>query len=347
MGALKAVDFFCSGGGMSYGLSLAGINVIAGIDIDIACKETYVHNIPTSKFIHEDITKLKKKDLGKYIGLKRNDKNLIFIGCSPCQFWSIINTDKAKSRNSRNLLKEFERFVIYYKPGYVVIENVPGIYYKREESGLNGFIDKLKRLKYLVEYNISNLNNYGVPQNRKRFTLIAGRNIKNPIKLQSDENNRPIVLDFIGQQNGIIPIQAGYRDDTDFIHTASTLSKINLKRIKSTPINGGLREAWANTSLQLETYKKRDNNSFRDTYGRMSWDKPAPTITTKFFSLSNGRFGHPDEDRAISLREGARLQTFPDSFKFKSNTIGGIAKIIGNAVPPEYAKRIGQAIIKG
>ncbi len=110
--------------------------------------------------------------------------------------------------------------------------------------------------------------------------------------------------------------------------------------------NGGNRVSWANTDLQLETYKKRDKGSFTDTYGRMSWNKPAPTITTKFLSISNGRFGHPEEDRAISLREGATLQTFPKEFVFKTISIGVTAKIIGNAVPPEYARRIGNAILE-
>ena len=133
-------------------------------------------------------------------------------------------------------------------------------------------------------------------------------------------------------------------DDSDFIHTVSKLSEKNLKRIKLTKKNGGNRLTWAKSELQLETYKKRNNNSFQDIYGRMYWDKPAPTITTKFNSISNGRFGHPDEDRGLSLREGAALQTFPKNFIFKTVGMLATAKIIGNAVPPVYAKKIGESI---
>lgn len=146
-------------------------------------------------------------------------------------------------------------------------------------------------------------------------------------------------------QNGFPKISAGHKDESEFMHTTSGLSNKNLERIRKTGINGGTRADWAETELQLETYKKRSKNSFKDTYGRIYWDKPAPTITTKFHSISNGRFGHPEEDRALSLREGATLQTFPKNFVFKTNSIGATARIIGNAVPPEYARRIGEAII--
>jgi DNA (cytosine-5)-methyltransferase 1 len=131
------------------------------------------------------------------------------------------------------------------------------------------------------------------------------------------------------------------------MHTTAGLSEDNIKRLKLTPKNGGSRGSWANTELQIEAYKKNKSNvSFNDTYGRMSWNKPAPTITTKFFSISNGRFAHPDEDRPISLREGATLQTFPKTYKFIGNSIASIARMIGNAVPPSYAKNLGITIIK-
>lgn len=343
---IKAVDFFCSGGGMSYGLTKAGIDVIAGIDIDSKCKETFETNIPAAKFIHADVKKLKTADLLKYVNIKVNDDNMIFIGCNPCHFWTIINTDKTKSQESRNLLMDFKRFVNYYNPGYVIVENVPGILSRKEESGLDRFVVGLERKGYKIEYKVVNLNNYGVPQNRKRFSLIATRVNDKPIFPKPIKGRQAVVEDFIGEHKGFKKIKAGNIDKTGFLHTTARLSETNLKRIKRTPKNGGTRLAWANSGLQLNTYKKRDKNSFKDVYGRMSWGKPAPTITTKFYSLSNGRFGHPEEDRAMSLREGATLQTFPKSFVFKTNNMGGTAKIIGNAVPPEYARRIGLSILK-
>jgi len=344
---LKAVDFFCSIGGMTYGFREAGIDVIAGIDIDNSCKETYEFNNPGSKFIQADVMDLSFEDLKKQTGIKENDDNLVFIGCSPCQFWSIINTVKTKSEKTKNLLTDFQRFVEHFKPGYVVVENVPGILKKAEQSGLNNFIRMLEEGgKYKVDKGIINANHHGVPQNRRRFTLIASR-IKKDISLpETKKENKNIVKNFIGVWNGFPKIKAGHVDKTKLKHTAAALSDNNINRIKLTPKNGGTREAWGkDTNLQIDAYRGKDQ-SFRNVYGRISWDKPAPTITTRFNSLSNGRFGHPEENRALSLREGATLQTFPKSYDFKEKSSGRIARQIGNAVPPELAKVIAKQLIQ-
>ena len=343
---LKAIDFFCSGGGMSFGLQQAGVDVIAGIDFDPDCKETYEANIKGAKYILADVEKLKEKDLSKQIDIKKNDDSLILVGCSPCQYWTIIRTDKNKSQKSKNLLHEFHRFVKYYNPGYVVVENVPGILNKHKESGLDKFVKALEKQGYVVHKEIVNLNKYGVPETRKRFSLIANRVTSKEI-FPKPSNSCPTVADFIGKKNGFAKVSAGHKDNTDFMHSVAGLSDTNIKRLNLTPKNGGTRHAWANTDLQIDAYKKKGRNiSFNDTYGRMSWDKPAPTITTKFFSISNGRFAHPEENRAISLREGATLQTFPKTYKFIGNSTAKIARMIGNAVPPLFAKQIGKTIIK-
>lgn len=343
---LKAIDFFCSGGGMSFGLQQAGIKVIAGIDFDPECKETYEANIKGAKYILADVGKLKEKDLQNEVDIKKNDDNLVLVGCSPCQYWTIIRTTKEKSKESKNLLHEFHRFVKYYNPGYVVVENVPGILGKHKESGLDKFVTALEKQGYNVQYEIVKLNEYGVPETRKRFSLIANRVTDKKI-FPKPRRTKPIVADFIGKKNGFKKISAGHKDSTKFMHSAAGLSDINIKRLKMTPKNGGTRHAWAHTDMQLEAYKKKGRDiSFNDTYGRMSWNKPAPTITTKFFSISNGRFAHPEENRAISLREGATLQTFPKTYKFIGSSIATIARMIGNAVPPLFAKQIGKAITK-
>ena len=131
MSKLKAVDFYCGGGGMSLGMSQAGISVLAGIDNESKCKTTYELNIEGAKFIEADVFELKEKELARELGLKRNDNSLVLIGCSPCQYWSIINTDKKKSAKSKNLLIEFQRFARYLNPGYIVVENVPGVLRKK------------------------------------------------------------------------------------------------------------------------------------------------------------------------------------------------------------------------
>jgi DNA (cytosine-5)-methyltransferase 1 len=162
----KAVDFFCGGGGMSYGMQKAGVKVLAGIDYEPTCKETYEANIKDAEFILADVFNLTAKDLQKKLNLQKNDDELILIGCSPCQFWSIINTDKNKSEKSKNLLVEFRRFVEYFKPGYVVVENVPGVLRKKEESGLASFISWLeeKQNGYKVHFDVHNVSDYGVAQ---------------------------------------------------------------------------------------------------------------------------------------------------------------------------------------
>jgi len=332
---LKAIDFFCSGGGMTYGMRMAGINVIAGIDIDKEVRKTYEVNNPESKFIHKDIFDLDEFELEKMLGIKKDDDDMIFIGCSPCQYWSIIRTNKEKSKKSKDLLKEFHRFVKYYNPGFVVVENVPGIERKSLESGLKEFIEDLKKRGYTVHYDIFNLNEYGVPQTRKRFSLIASRVIKEKI-IPEKSAFKPTVRDFIGEHNGFPKVEAGYKDDSDFLHTVAKLSQDNLLAIKNTKPGG----------VPAKKRLKFKGNGFKDSYGRMEWDKPAPTITTKFYSLSNGRFGHPEEHRALSLREGATLQTFPKEYKFIAKSNVAIARMIGNAVPPEFARRIGEAIKK-
>jgi DNA (cytosine-5)-methyltransferase 1 len=344
---LKAVDFFCSGGGMSYGMQNAGIQILAGIDFDLNCKKTYEANIQGAEFIPADVFDLKEIDLEEKLSLKKNDDELILIGCSPCQFWSIINTDKTKSARSKNLLIEFSRFVKYFRPGYVVVENVPGVLRRKEESGLNEFIEWLSNNGYAnPHFKVHNVNDYGVPQNRKRFTLIASRISAEEIKPVELDGEKAVVKDVLGVDKGFPKIEAGTRDLSDFLHTVPSISDINKKRLKKVEKDGGNRLGFANDpELQLKCFEGKDD-SFKDTFGRLWWNRPAPTITTKFFSISNGRFVHPDEDRALSIREGAVLQSFPLSYKFKGSSIANIARMIGNAVPPQYATALGKAIIQ-
>jgi DNA (cytosine-5)-methyltransferase 1 len=340
---LKAVDFFCSGGGMTCGLSQAGIKVIAGIDNDPTCKETYERNNRGAKFILADIFSLKEKDVQETLSLKINDDDLVLIGCSPCQFWSIIRTDKTKSANSKYLLLEFERFVNYFNPGYVLVENVPGILAKKDRSGLDLFITNLKDRGYEVHYEIVNMNDYGVPQNRRRFSLLASRLQKKPVFPKVSEGDGPTVADVLGVKNGFHKIEAGHQDQTPFYHTTARLTKINLLRLKKTPRNGG---SWLSWSKDKKLKRKLYSGiGFIDNYGRMKWEKPAPTITTKFVSVSNGRFAHPDENRGISIREGATLQTFPMDYIFHCDSITIAARIIGNAVPPRFARLLGKTIV--
>lgn len=337
---LKAVDFFCSIGGVSLGFKQAGIKVLGGIDIDSSCKETYEKNIG-AKFLPADVSNLDKKEVGKTFKIRRNQNNLIFVGCSPCQYYSNIKTDKTKSCSTRLLLADFQEFVDYYRPGYVFIENVPGLDSK-PESPLGQFKSFLKENGYVFNDDVLNAKYYGVPQNRRRYVLIASRVKQKLVLPEADKKNIKTVRQAIGDTNTFPEISHGTNDISHFNHSAAKLSPINLKRIKKTSHNGGGRMDWKGTPIDVPCYKDHDGHT--DVYGRMYWDKPSPTITTRFVSYSNGRYGHPEQDRAISLREGATLQSFPEDFVFYSDSQGTVAKMIGNAVPPQLAKKIAESL---
>ena len=338
---LQAIDFFCGAGGLTYGLRTAGIHVLAGIDNDKLCKATFEKNNKGTIFLERDITKYSPVSFKQDLKIKRNNDNMIFAACAPCQFWSNIYTNREKSESTRSLILDFQKFVHYFKPGFVVVENVPGILSKKP---MELFIRSLEKNKYYMEYSIIDMSLYGVPQKRKRFTLIASRISK--ISLPEPKGKQLTVRNVLGKANGFPQTKAGTKDATNFLHSTSQLSKKNIQRLKMTKKNGGNRSTWANKKrFQLPCYSIK-KNIFSDTYARMWWDKPSPTITTRFISISNGRFGHPEENRGISLREGATLQTFPKKYEFIGASMVSTAKMIGNAVPPKFARIIGKQIIK-
>ena len=337
---MKAVDFFCSAGGVTCGFKQAGIDVLGGIDIDPACKETYELN-NNAKYLCEDVSHLPKPKVGKFFKIRRNQRDLVFVGCSPCQYYSNIKTDKTKSEGTRLLLADFQEFVAYYRPGYVFIENVPGLD-KKPNSPLAKFKEFLVENKYVFDEAVINAKYFSVPQNRRRYVLIATR-LKKKINLpRENRDDIKTVFQTIGDYNTFQPIQAGHIDQTEFIHSSADLEDINMQRITNTPHNGGDRRNWP-IELIPDCYENHDGHT--DVYGRMHWEKPSPTITTRFTSYSNGRYGHPEQDRAISLREGASLQSFPEDYIFHSESQGTIAKMIGNAVPPLLAKAIGTSLL--
>ena len=345
----SAVDFFCGGGGMTYGLRQAGINVVAGVDFDIAAKETYEFNNSDSKFIHADINKLDTDYFSKNFGIRKNDDNMIFVGCSPCQYYSIIKSSKDKSFKTKDLLLQFVRFIEYYSPGYILVENVPGIV-TNKDTVLYTFLSKLEELGYgtketgQLNYDIVNMRDYGIPQSRKRFSLIATR-LDRKMSLPSKSKKIVTVKDAIGDEKKYPKVPAGYSDNNKTrYHSTRKLNETNIARLKKTSHNGGTRLEWKDDQkLQLQCYIGRDK-SFRDVYGRLWWNRPSSTITTKFLSISNGRFGHPEQDRGLSVREGATLQSFPYTYEFKTGSITIASRLIGNAVPPEYAKLLGLSI---
>ena len=337
---MNAVDFFCGGGGMTRGLLNVGIDVHFGLDFNPSCAETYEHNngIP---YLCRDITQVMAEDLlAEYPVLADNDE-LLLVGCAPCQPFS-NQRHSDHEHVAANLLDEFGRLVEALEPVCVLVENVPGIQ-KRGYAVFERFLNLLHRMQYNVFYDVVNSQNYGVPQKRKRLILIASREFVPEVPpVTHGEGLIPYVTvrDAIGHYPAIA---AGETNDEFFNHHAAALSQINLDRIIATPHNGSGRLDWPER-LILNCHND-DYRGHTDVYGRMRWDDVSPTLTSKCFSLSNGRFGHPEQNRAISLREAAAIQSFDDNYQF-FGSVQEIGKQIGNAVPVLLAQRIGEYILE-
>ncbi len=335
-----AVDLFCGIGGLTHGIQKAGINVVAGIDIDSTCKYAYEEN-NNAAFINKGIENITAEEINS---LYPADSIKILMGCAPCQPFSNYSLRYIKDGHKDNkwkLLYYFLNLVENTNPNIVSMENVPQL---SKEVVFNDFVTKLKNLGYSVSWSIVNCANYGVPQNRKRLVLLASRfgniNIIPPIY---NKDNYLTVGDLI---KALPPLEDGSVCKKDQLHRTSKLSKTNKHRIKQS-IPGGTWADW-DEKLRLPCHMKSTGKGYGAVYGRMEWNKPSPTITTQFYGYGNGRFGHPEQNRAISLREGALLQSFPVDYKFiddnNPQTNKQIGIHIGNAVPVELGNAIGISI---
>ncbi len=339
---MLAIDFFCGAGGLTKGLQMAGIDVVAGIDLDASCSLTYDINNEPSEFYCADIYNIQPDDLFSLVpALRDNPDDVLFAGCAPCQNYS--QQRKAKyARKDATILSEFGRLIQECLPGHVIMENVPGITKVKGFSVFRRFVKLLKNNGYSVEWRIVDAKDYGVPQNRKRLVLIASRNgnVSIPPKTHGKElQNYLCVRDAIER---FPAIDAGERYHGIPNHISSEVSELNLVRLRNTPHNGGDRRSWPE-EIVLDCHSN-GYEGHTDTYGRMFWDNPAPTLTGRCHSISNGRYGHPEQDRALSLREAAAIQTFPDNYKFYGSK-RHIALQIGNAVPVQLGRVLGEHIV--
>jgi DNA (cytosine-5)-methyltransferase 1 len=340
---IDVVDLFCGIGGLSYGMKLKGFQIKGGFDIDATCRYAYEYN-NQAPFFYRDIKDVVGKNVKK---LYANGALRILAGCAPCQpFSSYAFKNKEKDANKYDLLYEFGRLVREIKPDIVTMENVPSIKSFKLKNVLGDFVALLEQEGYSVSVNIVYCPQYGIPQTRRRLVLLAS--LLGPIKLIEplikDEKEYRTVRDTIGN---LPPIAAGEVCKTDSFHRASRLSPKNLLRIQATSEGGSWKE-WPD-ALKLECHKKNSGRSFGSVYGRMVWNMPSPTITTQCMGLGNGRFGHPSQNRAITPREAALLQTFPLSYKFfeDENAISIIkaSRYVGNAVPPVLGEVIAESIL--
>ncbi len=334
---IRAIDLFCGVGGLTHGLAQAGIDVVAGIDIDPACKYPYEAN-NQAKFIEGDVNDLAGSDVARMIGSA--DVSLI-AGCAPCQpFSTYSRSGRSKKRgNDWQLVEAFGKLVGEVQPDLVTMENVPQLL---DHPVFEQFVEYLEG--YSMEWSVVQAVRIGIPQTRKRLVLIASKLGADGLALPQDSRKTRTVRQAIGR---LRPIKAGESDPEDRLHVASRLSAINLERIQHSKPGGTWRD-WPD-GLQAACHQKRSGATYSSVYGRMSWDEASPTITTQCFGYGNGRFGHPEQDRAISLREAAILQTFPPKYKFvrpgEPVRFSVLGRLIGNAVPVRLGEVVGQTAV--
>ena len=327
-----AVDVFCGIGGLTYGLRSAGINVVLGLDVDASCRYAYETNNIGAVFLETDVRDVGFTDLETYYD---QSEVTALVGCAPCQPFSSHTRRNAAPDDDCELVDEFARLVREGTPDLVSMENVPGL---AKHESFRDLLELLLELDYQVDHDVINLYQYGVPQRRKRLVIVASRRGPAVLPEPTDETNN--VADFI---RDLHPIAAGQTSSEDPAHTTLPLSPTNLKRIRQSK-PGGTWKDW-DKALVNPCHTRAH---YPAPYGRMQWDEPAPTITTQFCYYSTGRFGHPTQDRAVSVREAALLQTFPPDYELLDPDahmpICKLARHVGNAVPVKIGELIGSSL---
>lgn len=339
---ISAVDLFCGVGGLTYGLERSGIDVRLGVDIDPACEFPIINN-SKARFLQADVSSLDPGVLIKALGTGVR----LLAGCAPCQPFSTYSRSAkqkhgAAAGGTRNedwrLIGHLGRMVKAISPDLIAMENVSPL---AQQGVFQDFLDGLEG--YWVDWKVVECSRIGLPQSRKRLVLLASK--LGPISVPEVAGKPQNVRSVIGNLPRIL---AGGQDSVDRLHRASRLSQLNMTRIQHS-IPGGSWRDWPE-EIRALCHIRDTGATYPSVYGRMRWDEPAPTITTQCFGYGNGRFGHPEQDRAISLREAAMLQGFPQKYKFISDeepvSFSKVGRLIGNAVPVTLAEVIGGALIR-
>lgn len=337
--SIHGVDLFCGAGGLTCGLENAGIDVRLGIDIDPACEYPYRENNDAS-FLLKSVEDITAEDFSEAFD---DAPFKLLAGCAPCQPFSTYSQAWSCPSDERwNLLEHFSRLVKETRPHLVTMENVPPL---ERKDVFADFVAVLEDEDFDVFHTVANCADYGVPQQRQRLVVLAST--LGPIKFirpTTPKSRRVTVRKAIGNMPSL---EAGEGCEDDPLHQACELSPLNLKRIRASKPGGTWRD-W-DESLRAACHRKKSGKTYPSVYGRMTWDNPSPTMTTQYFGFGNGRFGHPEQDRAISLREGAILQSFSKTYKFvpKGHHIyrKSIGSLIGNAVPVKLGTAIGKSIV--
>ena len=336
--AASVIDLFCGAGALSYGFMLEGFSIACGYDIDEACRHPFEKN-NAAPFVRRDVAEIDPQELSHEFAAGMPQ---VLVGCAPCQPFSKYS--QGRDDPKWKLLKDFARLITTVSPDVASMENVPQLVRFKGGSVFEEFVEDLRRRGYRVRWSIVECADFGTPQSRSRLVLIASRLGEPPFPQSTHGERRHVtVREMIGDMP---PLAAGDINPEDPLHRASGMSDLNLQRIRASR-PGGTWLDWDDT-LVADCHKRQTGRTYRSVYGRMTWDQQSPTITTQFYGFGNGRFGHPEQDRALSLREGAMLQTFPCDYSFVES--GGpvlfkrLGRMIGNAVPVALARAIARAI---
>lgn len=351
---VKALDFFCGAGGLTRGLLDAGIKVLAGIDNDERLRRTYEHNNKPSRFLAEDVREFDIHATRRELGITSNDI-VLYAACTPCQPFSTLNQRRGED-DRKELLLAFGELVEEAPPDFIIVENVPGLHNAYGREIYAKFLAQLTRAGF-EDRDAAKLDaaDYGVPQVRKRFIMVASR--RGPITLPPKSKGKPkTVRQAIGKfpapQVGIEGARSAHAESAQATrvtypnlpnHVTRELPEKHLKIVRAVPKDGGSRKDITDESILLECHKKNPT-LHKDVFGRMKWDSPAPTMTCRCTDTYCGRFVHPDEDRGLSLREAAAIQSFPPKYKF-FGTFLHAARQIGNAVPVRLANQLGKQVV--
>lgn len=338
---VSAIDLFCGAGGLTHGFRLEGINVRAGIDLDPACEYPFTQNNAGVAFLPEDVAKITADQLRPYLS---DGTVTLLAGCAPCQPFSTYSQGhRSEDDQQWTLLRQFARLADELRPDVVTMENVPKL---EEHEVFTDFINVLKTLNYHVNHSVVDCRYYGIPQQRKRLVLLASQ--YGEVKLQQPTHSEENFVTVRQTIERLERIASGETSKSDPLHRASLLTEKNLQRIRASKPGGTWRD-W-DRKLRTKCHRKKSGKSYPSVYGRMSWDEPAPTMTTQCYGFGNGRFGHPEQDRAISLREAALIQTFPENYVFapaeQTVSFKKTGRLIGNAVPVQLAQVIAKSILK-
>ncbi len=346
-----AINVFCGSGSLSMGLKKAGFRLLAGIELDPEIAKTFRANHRRTKLIIKDVREIMGKEIFDLVGDSKID---LIAGCPPCQGFSQL-TEKYKREDSRNfLILEMARLVAEVKPSLVMMENVAGIVTKGKPI-LDEFLERLKKLGYLVNMDVLQMADYGVPQSRRRFVLFAGRGFKVPLpcathsrKGDTEKGLKPwvtlseVIKDMPEPVTLSHAIKNGGPGKFNW-HVVRDLKEVSMKRLEA--MKEGDNRLVLPRELRPKCHKHR-KRGFVNVYGRLRWDHVASTITSGCATPAMGRFGHPEKPRTISIREAALIQTFPENYKFDTRFIKRACNLVGNALPYKFAHLAAKNCVK-